>query len=539
MNDTVIHSQDLRSSLGETLDGYKAYSYKVPYALSEYVDNSTASYFINKDRLKNIFGQNYKLKIKINYYPNEGLHGSLEIIDNAYGMDRETLNNALKIAKKPIITGGRNEYGMGLKTSSSWFGEVWEVETQRPDSDTFLHSRIDIPELIKNGNFLVSINESSRTYPGYSTRIKISSLRRKITLKDFKTLKNELGSIYRRDIQNGDIEIYVNNEKCFFEEIEILDTTKLPSLKNIENRIWKKDFKDFIEFENQKLEISGFVALRDGGEERRKKYGISAYDETGFSLFRLNRIIEGGPKMNFKPKEIFGSTNSFISLRLFGEINMDNFPVTQAKNQFDWEYNGLKDLFIEKIKEICEKDKFIYTANNFREGVGKISQIAIKNLADNLINQLPEKYINEDSSLEIDKDNLILIDISEKRGYEIPIGIKGTRYLLKVFFVSDPSIDLYTFNSEASKESYGNVTLKVTINEAFPLFSKLNIDERFMDILHKIIVILALSEKISMSIGEPKNNYFLIPHKKIREEFNSILNILNENSDQDFFSKHI
>lgn len=59
-----------------------------------------------------------------------------------------------------------------------------------------------------------------------------------------------------------------------------------------------------------------------------------SYPKAGFALFRRGRVIIGGEDMNYKPAEIFGQSQSQVSLKLFGEINLDTFPVNQAKDGF-------------------------------------------------------------------------------------------------------------------------------------------------------------------------------------------------------------
>ena len=99
--------QDIRPPLGEILDAYERLSYKAKSAISEFVDNSTGSYFLNKVFLRKL-EQQFSLKINILYDP---LKKTLSIMDNAMGMNKEELYNALRIAKRPSDINGRNEFG--------------------------------------------------------------------------------------------------------------------------------------------------------------------------------------------------------------------------------------------------------------------------------------------------------------------------------------------------------------------------------------------------------------------------------------------
>ena len=85
--------------------------------------------------------------------------------------------------------------------------------------------------------------------------------------------------------------------------------------------------------------MTGFVALRMPGKAMR----------AGFTLFRRGRVVLGGPGEGWKPYEIFGAPNSFSSQRVFGELNLDQWPVTQAKDGFDWD-GGLEGALVDKLR---------------------------------------------------------------------------------------------------------------------------------------------------------------------------------------------
>ena len=108
---------------------YKRLDYEFWYALAEYVDNSTQSYFNNREKLDSQFNKSEeKLEIVIIY---DGKQNTLKIRDNAMGMDVEELKLALEIGRPPQNASGRSEFGMGLKTASCWLGEVWSVRTKK------------------------------------------------------------------------------------------------------------------------------------------------------------------------------------------------------------------------------------------------------------------------------------------------------------------------------------------------------------------------------------------------------------------------
>jgi hypothetical protein len=68
---------------------------------------------------------------------------------------------------------------------------------------------------------------------------------------------------------------------------------------------------------------------------------------------RRGRVIVGGPGHGYKPEQIFGQGNTFRSQRLFGELHMNDWPVTQAKDAFDWA-DGLEEFFVNKLASLCK-----------------------------------------------------------------------------------------------------------------------------------------------------------------------------------------
>ena len=57
------------------------------------------------------------------------------------------------------------------------------------------------------------------------------------------------------------------------------------------------------------------VAIRARGSTTR----------AGLALLRRDRVIEGSADDGYRPREVFGSSNSFTYQRLFGEFDLINF----------------------------------------------------------------------------------------------------------------------------------------------------------------------------------------------------------------------
>lgn len=319
---------------------YSRLSYQPWTAIAEFVDNSTQSYFDNEEILKKSDGFS-KLDISINYEISPEFGDILTIKDNAYGMEIEDLERAIVLDRPPRKRTGRNEFGMGLKTAACWFGNHWRIRTTQLGSNKEYTVEIDVDKLAIYKDEEVDIGISDVSKIEHYTVIEIRRLNKKITgSRTIAKIKELLASIYRQDLRNGDVRISFKGNELTFSDPQIY----LEEFTNGDMKEWKTDVDFSIPHEKfGDLNVKGFVAIRIP----------ASLKDAGLTLMRRGRVIIGGPEKNYRPVELFGDTNSFAYQRIFGELHMDNWPVTQAKDDFDWHSGGLEELFI------CEMDKYI------------------------------------------------------------------------------------------------------------------------------------------------------------------------------------
>lgn len=311
------------------LNVFSRLSYKPWYAIAEFVDNSTQSYISHSDELSTS-PEFEKLIVNVKY---DAGANTLTIIDNAYGMEIERFRDAILLDSKNESQVGRNEFGMGLKTAASWFGKVWKVTSTQYGSKNRYTAIVDIPMLDKLHLQNTKIYRDYVATDVHGTEIIIEQVTKKITgSRTIGKIRDHLASMYRRDINNRNIEIWFNDEPIIFEEY--------PVLTNFRGKSWKKDLDFNIEFDGNTYHITGFVAIMNPG----------SFPKAGFALFRQDRVVIGGTDSNYKPAQIFGQAQSQKSLKLFGELNMNDFPVNQAKDGFIWD-DGLEDAFIDALKD--------------------------------------------------------------------------------------------------------------------------------------------------------------------------------------------
>lgn len=306
---------------------YSRYSYQQWTAISEFVDNSTESWFQNKQILKEYGREGIVINIQAS-------NGELIITDNAYGMNFEKFKNAISLGKKPEET-SRNQYGYGLKTAACWFGDRWSITSSEFGSDMTFSTLVDIDELeLKNQDKLI-INTSANITKQHGTTIKIMKVNHDLlSAKTRDDIINNLAMKYRRDINSGEIKITFNGTEIVYLEPEVLV---------YQGKKWIKNIEFSFEHNGKKYSADGKVGIFKKGTK-------DPFLKSGFSLFTSNRTIVGGLDKNYKPNEIFQSKKSKIENKLFGELNLSGFEVSQAKDQYLWE-EGLEAKFIAKLKD--------------------------------------------------------------------------------------------------------------------------------------------------------------------------------------------
>ena len=351
---------------------YKNIKYDPWTAIAEFVDNSTQSFYSHKSALKATKHWS-GLDVEIIYERNNVSGDRLIIRDNAFGMNFEDFQRAI-ILDSPPKRATRSEFGMGLKTAACWFGVKWSVESTELGSGIKFKTEVDVEQLRRFKNEEIVVEEEDCDVNEHGTIITIWELNRRISGRQIGKTKDQLRGMYRVDLRRGDINIYYNGEPLEFIDPEIL----VEALPDGKKKKWKKKIKFSIDHEGKEYKVKGFVALRKEGST----------SSAGFTLIRRGRVIVGGYENAYRPEEIFEKSNSFVYQRLFGEIELNNWPVTQTKDAFDW-YNGLEDLLIEELKKECKE--YISKAKTYR----KPKKIEVKPIVEEVVDKFEKAGVIE------------------------------------------------------------------------------------------------------------------------------------------------
>jgi hypothetical protein len=493
-------------------------NYKPHYAIAEFVDNSTQSYFLHKNELESTFSD-FKLNITIKQDPNTK---TLTIEDNAFGMELDRFKDAVTLdAKNPEQANSRNEFGMGLKTAASWFGNVWSLNSTALGSPWRYKATVDIPYLEKTGENNIRIIKEPAGKTDHGTTIQISQLTKNMGSRSIGKTRSMLASMYRRDLASGDVSIIVNDTPITFESYQVLQ---------FRERKWKKEIDFSFKFLEKDYRVTGFVGIMDPG----------SIAKAGFALFRRNRVVIGGEDNNYKPIEIFGNANSYPYQRLFGEINVEDFPINQAKDGFIWE-DGLEDAFIDALKPHLKE--YIQIANmskKQRSDEERFSPARSKEvqkevvLAINQANSIVSnsKTLSEDIKLNIASSDDIATFKAEMQ--EDNINARGFKSEKRIYNVSlDPVTNKTIYilwesecnDSWFSKKEIDNQKSEVTINVNHPFFKPYSNEDDFQVVLEKFVIAFVVAEE-QAKLNTTKEGY--ISPCAIRNNINDYLKKLSE-----------
>lgn len=501
---------------------YKNIKYDPWTAIAEFVDNSTQSYYDNAFKLRQT--KYWKgLNVEIIYEKNIAEGDKLIIRDNAYGMNFNDFQRAI-VLDSPPKKFSRSEFGMGLKTAACWFGTNWSVESTELGSDIKYYATVDVDALHKYKKEEIEVQETDCSPKEHGTKITIWNLNRTITGRQIGKTKDQLRGMYRTDLRTGDITISYNGENLYYEEPKVL-TEELP---NGTKKVWKKDISFTIPFKDDYLTVKGFIGLRE----------TASTSAAGFALLRRGRVIVGGYENAYRPEEIFEKSNSFVYQRLFGELNMDNWPVTQTKDAFDW-YSGLEDILIERLNEICRDYK--KKAKEYRVGkkvsletttttlidtfssAGVISNAEIENIdpRDELLGQENSRerekvnpYVTDIPLIQEGQKNENNIMIEGSSGKKITFEMEGQEYKFNLFLLIDDPKKNWLNISRTSNNEY---QIDWNIRHAF---FKPYIDEpEFLSIMEQFVFAMALTEIEVMQMSEDN----MIEVSAVRMKMNDIL----------------
>lgn len=330
----------------DVIRSYKRLSYTPWHALAEFVDNSTQSFFSNREALTRAFqNEGSGLEVSIVYDREDG--GVLRIADNAMGMSLQELEYALHVGARPEDTSGRSQFGMGMKTAACWIGNEWSVRTKKLGESVEHYILIDVERVAEGYNELPHEEIADKDPNHHYTVIEVIKHNRLFHGRTLGKIRQFLGSMYRQDLRAETLQLIWQAEPLEWQDSDD------QFLKAKDGSRYKKTF----DFTVNEKRVNGWVGILDRGSRAK----------AGFSILHANRVVRGWPD-SWRPESVYGQlqgSNDLVNQRLIGEIHLDHFEVSHTKDDILW-LGTEEDEVQDQLKKLCAD--YISVARTRRKG---------------------------------------------------------------------------------------------------------------------------------------------------------------------------
>lgn len=307
---------------------YQAFArlnYKPWYAIAEFVDNAVQSSIENSDRLAALGTARLEVTVEID-------DARIRVTDNAAGISGRDFPRAFMPASPPPDTSGLSEFGIGMKAAACWFASSWSVRTTAIGEPVERIVRFDIPSIVASDTEKLDVTERPAHQDHHYTVLELTSLQHRLRGRTIGKIKDHLASIYRRFFADGLLKIVVRTasgtDELRYEAPALLEAPYFQD-PDSEPVLWRKEL--LVELDDGHA-LRGWAGL----------LSVASTSRAGFSIFRKNRLIEGGADETYRPEIIFKSPNKYTYQRLVGEIDAIGFNVSHTKDGIQWgEYEEL------------------------------------------------------------------------------------------------------------------------------------------------------------------------------------------------------
>lgn len=362
--------------------------------LSEFIDNSIAA---------KVYNQLLEISIEIGYSKSEKKAMYLEIKDNAMGISKRKLADAISPAK---LSGGKtlNEHGLGMKQAVAALGELEYLKTKTID-DEYEYEINDF----KFGE--IEVDRKKVDYEN-GTSIKVSNLKMPINISPQYYTTNivvNLGAIYRR---------YLKKENKIMDlsiKLKNLDKDQEGNYIDKEARVWKvKELKPIYFHPNKWLNEPVVVRKKFSGrdwnaeltfgyapnEDQYKELGIEqpkrytpynvSINKQGLDIIRNDRVIKMHQLSEIALINV--RHNQFNYIR--GEIDLKKgFTTAITKN------NIIRD---QNFNELLEDINNFFKKHNYLDEKNYSDKLPEKLLRDRLANYFEKSTLLKKNNIKME-----------------------------------------------------------------------------------------------------------------------------------------
>jgi len=390
-------------------------NYKPWYALGEMVDNSIGSYVANKERLRAIHGNSFKLKIDITF-SQSGSDARILVEDNAAGISEKDVSRAFTPAAPPVDKSGISQFGIGMKSSCTWYSHFYTITSSALGEDITRTVTFDIEGIIDKKVEELLVSESPKDPNVHGTRIVMSKLHQGIpTGMTLSKIQNYISSIYREFIKSGEVVITVGNRELSHSSPELLESkfwsagnseTGIPyEVEKSPKRVWQIPIDISLD-ESWKSDtapnrpkspprIRGWMGILKDGSTKK----------SGAALIWKDKVVVGagslaqGDEDSYRPLSVFGATTTFTFQRLIGELDVSELQVTSFKDNIDWR-TGQEEELQTKLRSALDTGDFPLRkmAANYRStSKSTSSQNTVKKTLENTTKDLVDLFKNTEA----------------------------------------------------------------------------------------------------------------------------------------------
>lgn len=343
-------------------------NYTYWHALGEFVDNAVQSYLANKAALTALEGKRFGLAVDIDIEPERN---EIRIRDNAGGISAAEFSRAFRLAEAPADGSGLSEFGMGMKSAAAWLAPRWTIRSSAIGEEVTREVTFDIVKIVEADQEALQVEISTARSDEHFTEIILHDVRKTPHWRTVEKIRDHLGSLYRRFLDQDHLRLMLNGAPVTYESPEVLTAAywRDPSGEPV---TWRTEVKILLD-DGRRAE--GWVAIRARGSTTR----------AGLALFRRDRVIEGGADNGYRPRDVFGSSNSFTYQRLFGEFDLIGFKVSHTKDGVQWD--EAEEEFAAKLKAALSDGDFplLDQALNWRLGESPIKPSAPNGTVDSAV----------------------------------------------------------------------------------------------------------------------------------------------------------
>ena len=398
-------------------------NYKPWFALGEMVDNSIGSYVTNREKLRALHGNNFKLKIDITF-SQSGKDARILVEDNAAGISEKDSERAFTPASPPVDKTGISQFGIGMKSSCTWYSHFYTITSSALNEKVTRTVTFDIEGIIDKKIEELDVVETPKDEAIHGTRIVLSKLHQGLPIGATLTrIQSYISSIYREFIKSGEVVISVGGKELTYTSPELLESkywdsnhVETGSPYEVETsplKKWQIPIDIILEDSwtndtspnrpDKPPRVRGWMGILKEGSTKK----------SGAALIWKKKVVIGAGSMaqgdedSYRPLTVFGATTTFPFQRLIGELDVSELQVTSFKDNIDWR-TGQEDELQSKLRDALDAGDYPIRkmAANYRStSKSKSSQDAVKRTVENTTKDL-EKLLNQKDMIANIKANI-------------------------------------------------------------------------------------------------------------------------------------